>query len=1406
MVSDNSTVGSIFDIMNDCNSHSHGRYHALVCWLWDAQIYLPNQQFKEEIFTISLSDLVCTNFQVKSINSLYTPSSSPKNASIQVESRGISATCTGSYAWSGLGGGSGNVVASVSGNAIHLQMDVASSPLSELAKHSSSRNNNSTKASLSFPTLVSVSACQPSFNVHDVQFTGSASARIIGLFSKPISNKLTTVLNENFCILVQKNGEKAVNGALNSAGEYIGGLILQSDYLYEQDDSTSATLTDSLMNGANNEITMHRNLESNDAVTWDGDMPFLKRILLRFNNFIGGHIDEGIILKTFQSIETTTCEDCGFFFKGLNGMVNSLTKGTGSVDFIVPETIFTFDSYRTFNIPSYGNVTVGVNQIQISGLNNLTNLSLLQPSGLNSVSSSIASDAGFESKLVIDVKVTPTNGGTFQGDTLNESFELMLNMSNVSLAADSIIIFDREVLEKLTVGSVISGSYTTFDSHRNILNCVLEALSSIIFTDTKGRLTLDKISISASNTKETFLESSLEDDVDKMINNILQLIVQEYGPTVTESLAALIQSPARVLANEALSKFMRDYNALPLHCVNTEVPHNAVQRPFRFDENVYLWMFDNLFDGGLMIDAANSFITCVTNMLAMNTKLLSFPFGDMIVDLRNLTVANYGSIYELDLLRPEIDHYHIKNKLGWGKDTSLSFGIDVSNSHHDHVGAMNVELNMSSFELNAGAEMMYDMNYLPNLEVTDLLANPQCYATPITNFGFYDFNMMIDSLELSMDISLDSGSNGQTKFFSYTTDDAAKLAKTMTAMMSDGATKIQNTLEILTLVELNGASTVCKTPMNPNRSYSSKHPDETAAGIWTILIVLTFAAVNSWLFMKGPKNDEYHAIPTSEDQANLTEPLLNSNRDMNSSEDGMDEVMEVESPHSHKLPLSSSTSLMYHQSISNTLRFGFPIVLVLTIILLLSSNLSVGASVDLEVSKMNGQSFTSLINIYQFSLSSTLREMWRAGVYLLMLLIWFCSGVWPYVKLILMLMCWMTSTRRLPPIRRERILYLLDSLGKWSLIDTYVMVLFLVAFRYSIELAGTVALDVYVTPKFGFYSFLLATVMSLVSGHAILFVHRRSTLPIIPVYSGRYESLSRHVFEDKRGRGLLKMTKSFRRAVIITILLTFALLITGANLQSFHFSFNGVAGAALGDARIRNFSLISIGETIPQSVQNSSSFGIHFIQGTYFFFALVMPLVCLVSLLILFVVPMKMQRQQQFFILAEVTNAWSGVEVFVIAIMASLAETGQFSSSMVQEQCNLLEQVLSGFSTDELHHCFSVKTTISSSSTVLIGGVILNSLLVSTMHKLCHHAIWERIEREDRPDAPTDESNTLRDCLLAHTFVSKVRNTKIGYIIFEEISFGPHGEFDIDFENIVEDEEPGHTGFWNEWQKMVSVI
>jgi hypothetical protein len=115
--------------------------------------------------------------------------------------------------------------------------------------------------------------------------------------------------------------------------------------------------------------------------------------------------------------------------------------------------------------------------------------------------------------------------------------------------------------------------------------------------------------------------------------------------------------------------------------------------------------------------------------------------------------------------------------------------------------------------------------------------------------------------------------------------------------------------------------------------------------------------------------------------------------------------------------------------------------------------------------------------------------VWDAKVYALATLIAFFSGAWPYVKLICLFVCLTFPTRYLNQERRETALVIMDILGKWSLIDFYVMILFMSAFALKINLSSPdpvspqlinkIVINTYVLPKWGIYSFLIATISAL---------------------------------------------------------------------------------------------------------------------------------------------------------------------------------------------------------------------------------------------------------------------------------------------------------------------------------------
>merc|ERR1711988_1263601 len=103
-----------------------------------------------------------------------------------------------------------------------------------------------------------------------------------------------------------------------------------------------------------------------------------------------------------------------------------------------------------------------------------------------------------------------------------------------------------------------------------------------------------------------------------------------------------------------------------------------------------------------------------------------------------------------------------------------------------------------------------------------------------------------------------------------------------------------------------------------------------------------------------------------------------------------------------------------------------------------------------------------------------------------------------------MLVCRFLPKKRLSLHRRQFMLEFLDAVGKWSLVDTYISVMFMVAFDIHLSCLGAApiiadickaagtdaAFRVYVEPTLGLHSLLIATLMSLSASLWMSFSHR----------------------------------------------------------------------------------------------------------------------------------------------------------------------------------------------------------------------------------------------------------------------------------------------------------------------------
>ena len=347
-------------------------------------------------------------------------------------------------------------------------------------------------------------------------------------------------------------------------------------------------------------------------------------------------------------------------------------------------------------------------------------------------------------------------------------------------------------------------------------------------------------------------------------------------------------------------------------------------------------------------------------------------------------------------------------------------------------------------------------------------------------------------------------------------------------------------------------------------------------------------------------------------------------------------------------------------------RIALPAAIVGNVALFISSNASVGATVRMYASVSGSRDRVDFPPLHEFSLGSSVRDMWRAGTYPLSILIAVFSGGWPYLKLAVMLFAWFAPPARVHPTRRGRMLAFVDAFGKWSLVDAFVMILFRVAFRFTLATpkssdGESVRLDVDVEANWGFHSFVLATVASLALGHVALAWHREAT--------AEDEAPSEDVEDDRVDEG----NRSRRRSVVVagTLALAAALTLVGAFVTSIRFEFGGLTGALLGarGAR-RDYSLVSLAARLPPGSASAAAAWI---------FAVAMPLASVAACAALEFAPATIFRfstRRTLEVTAGVTRAWAALDVFLVAALAAVAQIRRFASFVVGDSCDAVNAAI----------------------------------------------------------------------------------------------------------------------------------
>ena len=508
-------------------------------------------------------------------------------------------------------------------------------------------------------------------------------------------------------------------------------------------------------------------------------------------------------------------------------------------------------------------------------------------------------------------------------------------------------------------------------------------------------------------------------------------------------------------------------------------------------------------------------------------------------------------------------------------------------------------------------------------------------------------------------------------------------------------------------------------------------------------------------------------------------------------------------------------SLMRNANLPKWVRIYVPVVLLINIGFFVMGHLYTAASVDIVISLFGRD--VRIDGIVKISLGNTLKDMLNADPipWPLVFLVGGMSGIWPYTKLSLIFSCWMLPPSRLRPKKRGQWLMTLDALGKWSLVDLYIILFFMLAFRVNVTSPDIGVLppqlwhlDLKLTAIWGIFSFTIAVISSLIANNLAIHYHRNAlakehtanllkerreyerlaaphkarddVLIRADSLAGKHKlshSASKNAKEAKEGYAQLSSNESVevpdrtgsgpempaasplamgeeayqegdenvswynagtrdvhgirsslvynREALcdhvfslkqyevwfpiggrlMVTLLMVAAIVLTV--LGAFWFdSFAvetygiGAAGQNFGTpgSSVRVYTVQSSFHALmeqadadeTQEVRN----GIYFMAYAYMAFAIYIPLVEQVGLLLLWSTPMCLRTQKFVFFSIEVLHGWAAMPVFLLGLIVGVVEVGMLAETMLKEPNKLAPKELM----DSLH-----KWTIISQDDVEAG-------------------------------------------------------------------------------------------------------
>lgn len=1038
------------------------------CFLQVLQFDIPDATVVIGLDTLRLRELKCNQCQIGGLQSSVV---FPSNLNGELIS--IKLHCDGTYSYGLI---HGRLSAAISISSLTLDAMISRS------------------ADGLYPASVTSSSC----NVHNldakVRYTGGAAGKVLNVISPIVES------------IIKKNVESTMCSKLSQLTTVDG-----TNALVNQIDPTLKKLIDS---GLPDPVDPAGDESLSVYVHWPTS------IVAGANSLIFDQYS-GRLGTCFFGNKNLTENSDGNFPVPMDKIINQYTGGTGNVVVdLGPSSIFPIPSSISLNS------SIKFERVSISGLGDLTVSDAAHPS-LDSnytLSSSIyVKNIGVE----VDFSFCRDTSGQITCDTTESS--LIAVMKNVTIDVSCAVGALQKKLRSMHVEDLFSKTF--WNSAIDYVNITSLLVQSEVYS-----IALSKSNTANRRTSHGILSEDLDTGIMNLINNALILCLNNYQELIQSVISASMQGPIRHIINHEISAMLKKNKPPPdthygqgryLGDDFSNLQKKGDNLVINWAEFEPLQLFRNI-SNNVTPEDINSYIDCLMyksnqSTSTVNAAQVSIQKNSLQLS-PELSLSGLDSIYRFSPLKPFPLSVtgHIHNLLtdagiGYcqGDDRkTLDFRYTAPSTPELKSPFTSATLSLGNFYVDFEIVSELLMGTYRSVQL-DSLAKPGCALSIFQKISLESIGLGMTEAFVDVEYGNDAvnmntlgGNQGRNQKVLDLTDAVRKVLKMIETpgsllQMNNALSQYADYSRALCASETS-ASIQDNSHAQSEELQSKEHDDEKISFI-VIMVCMCFGVISVFLalFLFKQHNttlnghNDYQAAPSTDTDIRVKETTQ------------IDHV---------KLKNNSTLALCYNDQLSLPVRLSLLLLITANIALFVYSNISMDA-VAVIVTLTSG-TFSSLPEpVLVFGLLGTIVSMWEAKVYLLSILVAFLSGLWPYIKLFSLLACFTTpppgSSLTQPsdqPVssccqhtmtlkRRDAILRAVESLGKWGLLDFYVMVLMMCAFHFNLQMQMTnkpspsstpLLIEVLVKPNFGFFSFLLATMLSHAISHVMLACHRHA--------------------------------------------------------------------------------------------------------------------------------------------------------------------------------------------------------------------------------------------------------------------------------------------------------------------------